>query len=165
MNRNSKMPIELLRELRRMNACLERQVDEAIPALHRRVLQAAKYAASYGAKEEAAVARRISWLALPIWAGRAAAVAGIAALVILAMLRPPVQGTGTDQTGSHPFQVSLEKEGLVIEWPQNGQKVHRISRSDTPTGFTPAAVALVRGSRWVDRSPQAPGTIYFYRID
>ena len=155
------MTVETLKELRRMNACLERQVDEAIPALHRRILQAANYQTN----EDAAVVRRISWLALPIWAGRTAAVAGIAALLILAMLRPLSRGTGTDRTGSHPFQVSLEKEGLVIEWPQNGQKVHRVSRSATPNGFTPSGIAMVRGSRWVDRSPQAPGTIYFYRID
>ncbi len=151
------MTVEFLKELRRMNACLERQVDEALPSLHRRVLKAASV--------EAAISPRFSWLAVPAWAGRAAAVAGVAALLIFAMVRPLTKGTGKDQTGFQPFQVSLEKDVLVIEWPENGQKVHQISRSETPAGFTAAGVTVVRGSRWIDRSPQAPGTIYFYRID
>lgn len=155
------MANEIIAEIRRMNDRLERQVDEALPALHRRILQAADRASHKGT----AISPRPSWLAFPIWAGRTAAVAGIAALLIFAMLRPMTRGTGIEPAGLPHFQVSLEKDVLVIEWPENGQKVHRIARSETPTGFTPAEVALVMGSRWVDRSPQAPGTIYFYRID
>ena len=151
------MTDQSIKELRHMNASLEREVDAAIPSLHRQILKAAG--------EEMKGGSRFSWLALPIWAGRAAAVAGVAALLIFAVLSPMTRENGTEQAGFQVFRVSLEKDVLVIEWPGNDQKVHRVSRSETPTGFTPAGVALVSGTRWIDRSPQAPGTIYFYRID
>ena len=61
--------------------------------------------------------------------------------------------------------MTLLEEGLVIEWEKNGNATHKVFRSSSPVDFTRASVALVRGPRWVDTNYQAPGTVFFYKVE
>ena len=106
-----------------------------------------------------------------VWTARAATAGLVLAVVLVPMLWNGLDDLGglvTSQpveTGGQPYSIFLEGDDLVIEWTENGDRVHQVARSTSAQDFSHAEVTLVEGNRWIDSDPQQPGMVYYYRID
>jgi hypothetical protein len=73
---------------------------------------------------------------------------------------------GQERTPEELFRIVRVGNDFGIEWPSNGERVHRIVRSNDPADFSNGEEMLVRGSRWVDSSPGPEGSeVQYFLID
>ena len=155
--------VALVRNLRSLSGSLQPRIAAVLPELRGRI----RDAAGRQAREtpHRAFFPRFPAPRILAWSTGSLTLAGLLALFLVARSPETPPSVAVLQAEGPDFTMTLLEEGLVIEWEKNGNATHKVFRSSSPVDFTRASVALVRGPRWVDTNYQAPGTVYFYKVE